>query len=690
MKRFRQIREDSGTDVMSANKLASLIRAGLFEEKKLAILKKTMSKDPNSLTLAERKILFELANTLIDEVHHRESLLSESKASHLSKSDPRFSSSFPTDKEMPYVIILKRKGIRVYSDNQKVGLYYSQALDKYVTIPFGPTIGSVNEELSSRYDYDGDIKYVRKDDPRYVSHSYTSSKGKTRFKKADLYAQKPQNLSDPDYKQLQKAYSSDSELHLSQRLGAKAGAAFARKFLKPTKIEPKTSVPSVKQTDKSDTSSVGTPSVSPWSKTQAAQATKKITTSTPTPSKKITKKQQSVLTDVLKRKRSAVNIAAKAKDPSLSPEQKKSKINTARRYASYGQLDRRKVGLEEQSSRSTATVPNSSPLDVFKGAGQFLLKNKSKFKRLARGAPGAAETLGDVDKALKDTAKAKERERLKQSGATDFTLSPDREELFKQLNRVPGITQDKPQQVTGTEAPAADIPAKPIQADIPVAKVDAPAKAQTIANTKAISSTETLAATKANRNNQLRRPRRRPSLPDIGGGDVEKGRGQPHKFGIEVGINKPQSFDPNVTFNRRMETSYLKSLTKENVDDNRKAERTLPKTFSYKFRGKKIANTSTSPASSNTPTTYQRRLQQKELQYYNQPISESIKKIAEGDQDSCIIFVGENKVTINRNIAKKFNTLHESLNSKNKVVLEKMLNEGNIDSFKKVIEFAVR
>ncbi|NDB61650.1 hypothetical protein EB001_24905, partial [bacterium] len=47
---------------------------------------------------------------------------------------------------MPAIILLKRKAIRVYPDHQKVALYYSQALDKYITIPFGENVTGINED----------------------------------------------------------------------------------------------------------------------------------------------------------------------------------------------------------------------------------------------------------------------------------------------------------------------------------------------------------------------------------------------------------------------------------------------------------------------------------------------------------------------------------------------------------------
>lgn len=73
---------------------------------------------------------------------------------YYSKYDPREPHGFSKgDKDAPAVLILKRKAIRIYPDHQKVALYYSQQLDKYISIPFGMDphhlsgTFSVNEEV---------------------------------------------------------------------------------------------------------------------------------------------------------------------------------------------------------------------------------------------------------------------------------------------------------------------------------------------------------------------------------------------------------------------------------------------------------------------------------------------------------------------------------------------------------------
>ena len=44
--------------------------------------------------------------------------------------------------EQPFVLMLKRKAIRMYPNKTKVALYYNQKLDKYFTIPYGKGIDS--------------------------------------------------------------------------------------------------------------------------------------------------------------------------------------------------------------------------------------------------------------------------------------------------------------------------------------------------------------------------------------------------------------------------------------------------------------------------------------------------------------------------------------------------------------------
>lgn len=48
----------------------------------------------------------------------------------------------------PFILVLKRKSIRMYPDRTKVALYYNQKIDKYFTVPYGPEInaGAIQSE----------------------------------------------------------------------------------------------------------------------------------------------------------------------------------------------------------------------------------------------------------------------------------------------------------------------------------------------------------------------------------------------------------------------------------------------------------------------------------------------------------------------------------------------------------------
>lgn len=50
--------------------------------------------------------------------------------------------------KVPTVIVLQRKAIRMFPDDQKIALYYSQALGKHVSIPFGPKNDALGIHLS--------------------------------------------------------------------------------------------------------------------------------------------------------------------------------------------------------------------------------------------------------------------------------------------------------------------------------------------------------------------------------------------------------------------------------------------------------------------------------------------------------------------------------------------------------------
>lgn len=149
MKNIKQIREsyDFVTDksVRDQRNLDALVEAGLFEERKLPVLKKILESSADRMSGSEKRFVVSLLESLIVQFANLD--LIEAKGDYLSKYDPRGPKGQPSDSELPPVIILKRKAIRVYPDHQKVALYYAQTIDRYVSIPYGGNhVMTVNEE----------------------------------------------------------------------------------------------------------------------------------------------------------------------------------------------------------------------------------------------------------------------------------------------------------------------------------------------------------------------------------------------------------------------------------------------------------------------------------------------------------------------------------------------------------------
>ena len=194
MKNIKQIREQfdliTEKEEKEDRKLSALVRAGLYDAKKLPALKKALEKSADKITSQEKRMLVNLLDSLISQVVSDDQVyrkvrqnvhsMNEAKMDTYSKFDPRYKAGWPTDKEMPSVLILKRKAIRVYPDNQKVALYYSQALDKYVTIPYNDIQMGLNED-KKKDDDDKDnrrINRLLRKNPKYNTVSTILKTGK--------------------------------------------------------------------------------------------------------------------------------------------------------------------------------------------------------------------------------------------------------------------------------------------------------------------------------------------------------------------------------------------------------------------------------------------------------------------------------------------------------------------------------
>jgi hypothetical protein len=183
MKTTKQIREEYNNKRNPSDELDALVADGLLDEGKLTLVRRALNENNKSLTNAEKKAVFETLKVALAEKNTVELLDEAKKGDYLTKFDPRFGSKFPTDKDIPQILILKRKAIRIFPDNAKVALYYAQAIDKYISIPFGEIgVGSVNEEVVVEQKYQSKKNIVEKvKQLRESTEDSVDSDIKTRF-----------------------------------------------------------------------------------------------------------------------------------------------------------------------------------------------------------------------------------------------------------------------------------------------------------------------------------------------------------------------------------------------------------------------------------------------------------------------------------------------------------------------------
>ena len=147
-------------------KLTTLVRAGLFDAKKLPMLKRALDKGADKMTPAEKKILIDLLDSLMNQVISNEPVYMKVKRNIQSTNEEIVAEAVRTPAtiaDVPSIVVLKRKAVRVYPGGQQVGLYYSQQLDKYVTIPFGEA--GIAEETN--------LEETKKSNKRFSTFGYT-------------------------------------------------------------------------------------------------------------------------------------------------------------------------------------------------------------------------------------------------------------------------------------------------------------------------------------------------------------------------------------------------------------------------------------------------------------------------------------------------------------------------------------
>ena len=174
---FRTLVEEEKSDYA---KFDMLVRAGLANKAQLQRIHRILDKmqeDRPVFNNADRMILQNLFNKMVDLISNNKQIFQQTRRAvredvelneaELDTADYKVGSSgrkvrahrFKVGDEVkeefeieestedipedpPFVLVLKRKAIRMYPNKTKVALYYNQKLDKYFSIPYGKNINS--------------------------------------------------------------------------------------------------------------------------------------------------------------------------------------------------------------------------------------------------------------------------------------------------------------------------------------------------------------------------------------------------------------------------------------------------------------------------------------------------------------------------------------------------------------------
>ena len=169
LQEFRKLVEEEKSDY---SKFDMLVRAGLANKAQLQRIHRVLDKmkeDKPVLTSVDRAIVQELLNKMVSIVTDNKQIFQQTrrvvkeeleeaaveidtsdykvgpsgrkvKAHRIKVGDIEEATKLDMNSDPPFVLVLKRKAIRLYPNDTKVALYYNQKLDKYFSIPYGSSV----------------------------------------------------------------------------------------------------------------------------------------------------------------------------------------------------------------------------------------------------------------------------------------------------------------------------------------------------------------------------------------------------------------------------------------------------------------------------------------------------------------------------------------------------------------------
>ena len=139
LQEFRTLVEEEKSDY---SKFDMLVRAGLANKAQMQRIHRILDKMQEEKPVfnnADRMILQNLFNKMVDLISNNKQIFTQARRAVHEETELKEDSQ-DNLKDPPFVLLLKRKAIRVYPDRTKVALYHNKQLDKYFSVPYGPGI----------------------------------------------------------------------------------------------------------------------------------------------------------------------------------------------------------------------------------------------------------------------------------------------------------------------------------------------------------------------------------------------------------------------------------------------------------------------------------------------------------------------------------------------------------------------
>ena len=149
---FKSVVEEEKSDY---SKFDVLVRAGLANKAQMQRIHKIldkMSEERPTFNNADKQIIQNLFNKMVDLISNNKQINMQARRAVREDLEERVEEEFYSETtelteakasdEPPFVLLLKRKAIRMYPDKTKVALYYNKQLDKYFSVPYGTDVSA--------------------------------------------------------------------------------------------------------------------------------------------------------------------------------------------------------------------------------------------------------------------------------------------------------------------------------------------------------------------------------------------------------------------------------------------------------------------------------------------------------------------------------------------------------------------